>query len=126
MKRNTKGFTLVEIMIVVAIIGILVGIAVPGFIKAREKAQANACIEAQSKMDGAVDNFAIDNGKATGADVTASTDLVGSTSYLKTAPACPVGPKIIDNAQVVGTPSICPNTITSPTTHDRAVAVVVP
>jgi prepilin-type N-terminal cleavage/methylation domain-containing protein len=108
MKRNTKGFTLVEIMIVVAIIGILVGIAVPGFIKAREKAQANACMEGQTKMEGAVDNYAIDNGLKTGDATITSALIVGPTLYLKTAPTCPVGPVLIA-IPPVGNVAICPN-----------------
>jgi len=52
-ESSTKGFTLVEIMIVVAIIGILVGIAVPGFIRARTQSQGKACCENLQKIDGA-------------------------------------------------------------------------
>lgn len=124
MKRNSKGFTLVEIMIVVAIIGILVGIAVPGFIKAREKAQANACQESQAKMDGAVDNLAIDTGLKSGDPAPAESAIVGYNQYLKTAPVCPVsqggsgGPtKIVIPA--VGSSSVCPITPTIDT-HVRS------
>ena len=121
MKKITKGFTLVEIMIVVAIIGILVGIAVPGFIKAREKAQTNACQEGQLKMDGAVDNWAIDTGKATGDTAPAASAIIGYNLYLKTAPKCPVGATggtIID-PPTVGSSSVCPNVATVPL-HKRS------
>ena len=113
MKRLVKGFTLVEIMIVVAIIGILVTIAVPGFIKAREKAQANACQEAQLKMDGAVDNYAIDNGKKTGDTAPTASLIIGYNLYLKTAPTCPVGASGPTHIviPVVGSSSVCPNTV---------------
>ena len=89
MFMSKKGFTLVEIMIVVAIIGILVAIAVPGFIKAREKAQERACWEAQEKLEGAEDQWALDEGKSTG-DEPGWADLVGIQSYLKRTPLCPL------------------------------------
>jgi prepilin-type N-terminal cleavage/methylation domain-containing protein len=55
-----SGFTLVEIMIVVAIIGLLAAIAIPNFIKARTSAQANACINNLRQIDGAKQQWALD------------------------------------------------------------------
>jgi len=87
-KKAKQGFTLVEIMIVVAIIGILVTIAVPGFIKARIQAQGKACNENLAKIDGAKEQYALEenksNGDAAGFDV-----LVGQTLYIKKTPKCP-------------------------------------
>lgn len=82
------GFTLVEIMIVVAIIGLLAAIAIPNFMKAREKAQQNACIANLKQMDGAKTLYALDNAKGTGATVVWA-NLV--TDYIKSTPSCPAG-----------------------------------
>jgi prepilin-type N-terminal cleavage/methylation domain-containing protein len=57
------AFTLVEIMIVVAIIGLLAGIAIPNFIKARETARKNACINNLRLIDAAIQQWALENNK---------------------------------------------------------------
>jgi prepilin-type N-terminal cleavage/methylation domain-containing protein len=70
-KINKKrgGFTLVEIMIVVAIIALLAAIAVPGFLRARKRSQASRVVNDLRLIDSAVDQYAIENNKATGASV---------------------------------------------------------
>ena len=76
MKFNTnhkrRGFTLVEIMIVVAIIALLASIAVPGFMRARKRAQATRILNDLRILDGAIDLYAIENNKAGGAHPTFS------------------------------------------------------
>src|SRR5690242_18739842 len=80
-KLNKKhaGFTLVEIMIVVAIIALLAAIAVPGFLRARKRAQASKILNDLRMIDAAVDQYAIETAKSTGATV-AVTDW---TNYVK-------------------------------------------
>ena len=84
---NKQGFTLVEIMIVVAIIGLLAAIAIPNFVRARTQSQKNACINNLRQIDSAVQTWALENKKATSATVGFS-DIQG---YLKNSVICPAG-----------------------------------
>ena len=90
MKNRTtrqSGFTLVEIMIVVAIIGLLAAIAIPNFIRARTTAQKNACINNLRQIDGAIQQWALENKKGPN-DGVAFTDI---STYLKNSVICPAG-----------------------------------
>jgi len=77
---NKAGFTLVEIMIVVAIIALLAAIAVPNFLRARKRSQATRILEDLRIIDSAIDQYAIENNKGSG-DSVAWTDI---QKYLKT------------------------------------------
>src|ERR1700726_550429 len=79
MLSNRKAFTLVEIMIVVAIIALLAAIAVPGFLRARKRSQASRILNDLRMIDSAVDQYAIETNGSTGSPV-AVTDW---TSYVK-------------------------------------------
>src|SRR5688500_11742200 len=82
------AFTLLEIMIVVAILGLLVSIAVPNYVKTRRQAQKTVCIENLSQIESAKQIWGLETGHTVG-DVPQQADLIGATSYIKIMPECP-------------------------------------
>jgi prepilin-type N-terminal cleavage/methylation domain-containing protein len=79
LQTKRGAFTLVEIMIVVAIIALLAAIAVPGFLRARKRSQASKILNDLRMIDAAVDQYAIETGRSTGDLV----DVTDWTNYLK-------------------------------------------
>ena|ERR1700730_5448053 len=79
LNRKGAGFTLVEIMIVVAIIALLAAIAVPGFLRARKRSQASKVLNDLRMIDAAVDQYAVETTKTTGATV----EVTDWTNYVK-------------------------------------------
>ena len=84
MNKIMKGFTLVEIMIVVAIIAILAAVAIPNFVRYRKTSQMNACISNLKQLVTASEQWKMNN-----AGVPEMTDLVGTDKYIKVTPTCP-------------------------------------
>ena len=110
MNTNRKGFTLVEIMIVVAIIGILAAIAIPNFLKSREDSQKNACIANLKQIEGA-----IEQAKLAGKASPGYSDIVGAGKYIQSEPHCS-----IDTTKTYAMPEgtarpVCPNSGTGHT-----------
>lgn len=88
--QKTSGFTLVEIMIVVAIIGVLAAMAVPNLLKARRDAQRAACIQNLRAIEGAKEIWALENRKG-GNEAPQPTELYGADKAIKTEPKCQAG-----------------------------------
>src|SRR5437588_12388304 len=95
MKRTKKAFTLVEIMIVVLITGILLAIAVPYFMKARDNSRAKSCIANLQQISGAKEQAAMDL-KLQDTDTPTQAQIV--PDYLKKYPSCPAGGTYAINA----------------------------
>jgi prepilin-type N-terminal cleavage/methylation domain-containing protein len=86
MKQKKQGFTLVEIMIVVLIIGLLAAIAIPSFVRARDRSRTSACVNNLRQIDSAKEQYAMENNVGEGGNVT--TDQAGG--LIKAGwPTCP-------------------------------------
>jgi prepilin-type N-terminal cleavage/methylation domain-containing protein len=103
-RANARGFTLVEIMIVVAIMGLLVTIAIPNYVKSRSNAQRQMCIENLAQIEAAKQMWGVETAKTAG-DTPADADLIGSALYLTEKPKCPAGPDY--NYNPIGTNAEC-------------------
>jgi prepilin-type N-terminal cleavage/methylation domain-containing protein len=116
MKNRTSrnsGFTLVEIMIVVAIIGLLAAIAIPNFVRARTTSQKNACINNLRQIDGAVQQWALENKAAS----TSTVIFANVQPYLKNSVICPAGGTTFANSYTLVNVSTKPVCQKVPSTH---------
>ena len=111
--KSKTGFTLVEIMIVVLIIGILLAIAIPNFVSARESSRAKACVGNLKQIDSATQQYCMDK-KLNASNYTSSlptidtggntTSLVGAAGYIRALPVCPSAGTYSVAAAITGTP----------------------
>lgn len=85
--KNRKGFTLIELMIVIAIIGILAAMAIPNFKKAREQAREKACYSNIRVLLGAIEMYNMDHSVMLNSPD--QSKLLGAAGYLKAAVVCP-------------------------------------
>jgi prepilin-type N-terminal cleavage/methylation domain-containing protein len=87
---RTAAFTLIEIMIVVAIIGFLTAMAIPVFAKARESSRKSTCVSNLRIMDSAITTWALEQHKAIGACIDENA-LFGTENMIRDKPICPAG-----------------------------------
>jgi prepilin-type N-terminal cleavage/methylation domain-containing protein len=103
-RRARRAFTLIEIMVVIAIIGLLLAIAVPNWLKTRTRAQTDTCIENLSQIETAKQLWGLEKGKTVG-DEPDPSELYGPALFMKEPPECPAGGEYSINP--IGTNATC-------------------
>ena len=112
-RSRTRGFTLVEIMIVVAIIGLLAGIAIPNYLQARTTANRNVCINNLQQIEGAIQRWSMETRRDEGQPVT----YADIRDYLKRSVACPAGGTTFEDSYTISTVETAPACQRKPATH---------
>ena len=112
-KSHSGGFTLIEIMIVVAIIGLLASIAIPNFRRNRETAYKNACISNLQQIEGAIESWSLEMKKDEGQPV-AYSDIRG---YLQRSVVCPAGGTRFEDSYTITTVGVAPICQRKPVAH---------
>jgi prepilin-type N-terminal cleavage/methylation domain-containing protein len=108
-----RGFTLIEIMIVVAIVGLLAALAIPNYAKSRSNAYKTGCINNLRQIEGAIELWALDQKKDADQRVT-YTDI---SSYLKHSVACPSGGATFEDSYAITTINAKPTCLRKPDSH---------
>jgi prepilin-type N-terminal cleavage/methylation domain-containing protein len=108
-----SGFTLVEIMIVVAIIGLLASIAIPNYVQSRKEAQKHGCINNLQQIEGAIQRWSLEMKRDEGQPVTYS-DIRG---YLQRSVVCPAGGISFEDSYTITTVEAPPVCQRKPVTH---------
>ena len=90
-KKHTAGFTLVEIMIVVVIIGFISAIASVSYVKSNQTSKVTVCVANLEKIDAAIDMWVLENHIPAGADISGSEEEIYSTYIKGSKPRCPAG-----------------------------------
>jgi prepilin-type N-terminal cleavage/methylation domain-containing protein len=110
LSHSERGFTLIEIMIVVLIMGILLAVAIPNFLKARENTRTKTCISSLRLISGAKEQWAMDF-KKSASDTPTPDDLTkegaSSGKYLREWPSCPRGGDYVAGIGPVGAEPTC-------------------
>jgi len=112
-RSHKGGFTLVEIMIVVAIIGMLAAITIPNYAQSRTTAHRNVCINNLQQIEGAIQRWSLDMKKDEGQPVTYS-DIRG---YLQHSVVCPSGGTKFEDGYTITTVDAAPTCQRKPVTH---------
>ena len=113
LNKNRGGFTLVEIMIVVSLMGLLAAIAVPSFLRSRNAAHRSTCINNLKQIDSAIQQWATEYRKPQSARV----DFSDISPYLKGAVVCPSGGTSFSDSYAISTVADLPSCQKDPQTH---------